>query len=85
MRSRVLKTTVLAAVAGAVWTQVPQVALHLRRPSLKCWSSAMTIGYAALLIGCISSVLNAGVKHRDGQPARVGQQTASAMSSRTRQ
>ena len=37
MRSRVLKTTVLAAVAGAVWTQVPQVALHLRRLSLKCW------------------------------------------------
>ena len=37
MRSRVPKTTVLAAVAGAVWTQVPQVALHLRRLSLKCW------------------------------------------------
>jgi hypothetical protein len=37
VRSRVLKTTVLAAVAGAVWTQVPQVALHLRRLSLKCW------------------------------------------------
>ena len=37
MRSRVLKTTVLAAVAGAVWTQVPQVASHLRRLSLKCW------------------------------------------------
>ena len=37
MRSRVLKTTVLTAVAGAVWTQVPQVALHLRRLSLKCW------------------------------------------------
>ena len=37
MRSRVLKTTVLAAVAGAVRTQVPQVALHLRRLSLKCW------------------------------------------------
>ena len=37
MRSRVLKTTVLAAVAGAVWTQVPQVALRLRRLSLKCW------------------------------------------------
>ena len=37
MRSRVLKTTVLAAVVGAVWTQVPQVALHLRRLSWKCW------------------------------------------------
>lgn len=33
MRSRVLKTTVLAAVAGAVGAQVPQVALHLRRLS----------------------------------------------------
>ena len=37
MRSRVLKTPVLAAVAGAVWTQVPQLALRLRRLSLKCW------------------------------------------------
>jgi len=37
VRFRVLKTTVLAAVAGAVWTQVPQVALRLRRLSLKCW------------------------------------------------
>jgi len=34
---RVLKTTVLAAVAGALWTQVPQAALRLRRLSLKCW------------------------------------------------
>ena len=37
MRSRILKTTVLAAVAGAMWTQVPQIALRLRRLSLKCW------------------------------------------------
>ena len=37
MRSRVLKTTVLAAVAGAMWTQVPQIYLRLRRLSLKCW------------------------------------------------
>ena len=37
MRSRVLKTTVLAAVAGAVWTEVPQVVLRLRRLSVKCW------------------------------------------------
>ena len=37
MRSRVLKTTVLAAVAGAIWTQVPQVAVRLRRLSVKCW------------------------------------------------
>jgi len=36
VRSRVLKTTVLAAVAGAVRTQVPQVTLRLRRLSLKC-------------------------------------------------
>jgi len=33
VRSRVLKTTVLAAVAAAV----PQAALRLRRLSLKCW------------------------------------------------
>ena len=33
MRSRVLKTTVLAAVAAAG----PQAALRLRRLSLKCW------------------------------------------------
>ena len=37
MRSRVVKTTVVAAVAGAMWTQVPQIALRLRRLSLKCW------------------------------------------------
>ena len=37
MRSRILKTTVLAAIAGAMWTQVPQIALRLRRLSLKCW------------------------------------------------
>lgn len=37
MRSRTLKTTVLAAIAGAMWTQVPQMALRLRRLSLKCW------------------------------------------------
>ena len=37
MCSRVLKTTVLAAVAAAVWTHMPQAALRLRRLSLKCW------------------------------------------------
>ena len=37
MRSRVLKTTILAAVAGAVWTHMPQDGLRLRRLSLKCW------------------------------------------------
>jgi hypothetical protein len=37
VRSRVLKTTVLAAVAGAVWTRCQQDALRLRRLSLKCW------------------------------------------------
>ena len=37
MRSGLLKTTVLAAVAGTVGTQLPQVALRLRRLSLKCW------------------------------------------------
>ena len=37
MRSRVLKTTVLAAVAAAVWTHMPQAASRLRRLSLKCW------------------------------------------------
>jgi len=37
VRSGRLKTTVLAAVAGTVWTQLPQVALRLRWLSLKCW------------------------------------------------
>jgi hypothetical protein len=37
VRSRLLKTTVLAAVAGAMWTQTPQVSFRLRRLSLKCW------------------------------------------------
>ena len=37
MRSRVLKTTILAAVAGAVWTHMPQDGFRLRRLSLKCW------------------------------------------------
>ena len=37
MRARLLRTTVLAAVAGAIWTQMPQVPLRLRRLSLKCW------------------------------------------------
>jgi len=37
VRSRLLKTTVLAVVAGAMWTQMSQVALRLRRLSLKCW------------------------------------------------
>ena len=37
MRSRVLQATVLAAVAGAIWTQVRPIGLRLRRLSLKCW------------------------------------------------
>jgi hypothetical protein len=37
VRSRILKTTALAAVAGAMWTQIPQVSLRVRRVSLKCW------------------------------------------------
>ena len=39
MRSRLLKTTVLAAVAGTMWAQMPQVTLlwyRRRRLSLKC-------------------------------------------------
>jgi hypothetical protein len=39
VRSRLLKTTVLAAVAGPIWTQMPQLTLRLnigRRLSLKC-------------------------------------------------
>lgn len=39
MRSRLLKTTILAAAAGAKWTPMPQVTLRLnirRRLSLKC-------------------------------------------------
>ena len=31
----------------------------------------MKTGYAALQIAYISSVLNAGVKHKDGQSAKV--------------
>ena len=34
MRSRVLETTIVAAVAGAVWTHVPRDGLRLRRLSL---------------------------------------------------
>jgi hypothetical protein len=37
VRSQLLKTTILAAVAGAMSTQMPQVSLQLRRLSLKCW------------------------------------------------
>ena len=40
MRSRLLKTTVLAAVATAIWTLMPPVTLRRnlrRRLSLKCW------------------------------------------------
>lgn len=37
MRSRLEKTTDLAAVAGAMCTQMPQLSLWLRRLSLKCW------------------------------------------------
>jgi hypothetical protein len=39
VRSRLLKTTVLAAVAGAMWTHMPQLTLRVnigRRLSLKC-------------------------------------------------
>src|SRR4029450_413120 len=36
VRSRILKTTALAAVAGAMWTQMPQLSLRLRRLSLRC-------------------------------------------------
>ena len=39
MRSRLLKTSVLAAVAGAIWSQMPQLTLRVnigRRLSLKC-------------------------------------------------
>lgn len=37
MRSRILKTTALAAAAGAIWTRMPQVSGRLRRLSFKCW------------------------------------------------
>jgi len=40
VRSRLLKTTVLAAAAGAMWTHMPQLTLRLnigRRLSLKCF------------------------------------------------
>ena len=37
MRSRIFKTSALVALAGAMWTQMPQVSLRLRQLSLKCW------------------------------------------------
>jgi hypothetical protein len=40
VRSRLLKTTVLTAAGGAIWTQMPQLTLRLnigRRLSLKCF------------------------------------------------
>ena len=37
MRSRLLKTILLASVARAMWTSMPHVSLRLRRLSLKCW------------------------------------------------
>ena len=40
MRSRLLKTTVLAVAAGAMWTQTPRVTLRWNsrwRLSVKCW------------------------------------------------
>jgi hypothetical protein len=40
VRSRLLKTTVMTAVAWAIWTHMPQVSLPsniTRRLSLKCW------------------------------------------------
>ena len=39
MRSRLLKTTILVAATGAIWTHMPQVPVRLnigRRLSLKC-------------------------------------------------
>ena len=39
MRARLLKATVLAVVAGAIWTQMPQLTVRVkigRRLSLKC-------------------------------------------------
>ena len=40
MGSRLLKTTILGAVVGAMWIQIPRVIVRLkikRRLSLKCW------------------------------------------------
>ena len=83
MRSRSLETTVLAAGAGAMWTQLPQVSLRLRRLSLKCWFMGHDAGYAALLIACISSASSAAGKHTVGQP-KITQSTEPAAPSRAR-
>ena len=43
MRSRLLKTTVLAAVAGAMWTQKPQVTLR--------WNSRRWLSWKCCFLG----------------------------------
>lgn len=59
MRSRLLKTTVLAAAAGAMWTHMPQLTLRLnigRRLSLKCFFLGHEIGYCCTNDGCPPSM-----------------------------
>ena len=79
MRSRLLKTTVLAAVAGAIWTHMPQLTLRLnigRRLSLKC----LFLGHEDWIRRTSDRVylecFECGRKHEDGQPAGVTNQTA---------
>jgi hypothetical protein len=43
VRSRLLKTTVLAAVAGAIWTQMPQVTLR--------WNSRRWLSWKCCFLG----------------------------------
>lgn len=79
MRSRSLKTIVLAAVAGAMWTKMPQMPLRLRRLSLKC----LFMGHDdwirrtpdRLYLECFECGRE---KHEDAQPAGVTNQTAPA-------
>ena len=70
MRSRVLKTTVLPAVAGAMWTQVPQVALRLRRLSLKCWLMGHDDWIRRTPDRLYLECFECGRETQDGQPAR---------------
>lgn len=85
MRSRIVKTSVLAAIADAMWTQVPPVALRLRRLSLKCWFMGHDDWIRRTPDRLYLACLECGVKHKDGQPAGVTQQAAQPAASRTRE
>jgi hypothetical protein len=62
---------------------MPQAALRLRRLSLKCWFMGHDDWIRRTPDRLYLECLNAGVKHKDGQPARVTEQTASPAASTT--